>query len=659
MAPTATAREMNTMTTMTSRLLVTAANYEEMFKGLLGPESGWVKEIKNEIAWAKRVLKKSDRVIWYLRWYRLSVLKTEDPSDGSSDVYAKELAAYQAKAGTTNFYVPDATPGETRHTHQTLEHYFSLQVPGIQDYHPGYKSLLEVTSDLEELETEFQERGSKYLPEHDGDQIIIKMPNGWAWWKLSRGYCPEEAKAMGHCGNGGSGNSDNETILSYREPVKHDGKALWEPHLTFILDEHGYLGEMKGKKNNKPEPKYHAAIEALLKSDYVEGIKGGGYKPENNFSMLDLPEKEMKALGTEKPTLLDVKGQYAVEGLSESLQERVLSALQGEYKYPQARWDMEEKRLEVISRVWPTNSLLQTFGDTEVREIGQVYEEWRFTEEAPEGKGTGIWSGLSREYDWKSLVPFLPEKSLTEIDAYLDTDADEAVTNWLNTEANWKLKPAEKAIGLIEAADDGLFEDILQEALRFGLFRNALGTMRSTLQDSIAKSAFRPYKKDADFDAIQWIVTLSIPQALDMASKEDPGHALFYFTDDLSDDVPEEERITAKWPNDLFTDIDMSAAAKRAAYRIHQEYAEEMRNRRNREIHKRKEAPKTSALRKRAIWMPAEDILPKDGVLSLGGVFTVKTVIREGDEIVIHSQGGTIRRVDPKELVAIQRNGKL
>jgi hypothetical protein len=31
--------------------------------------------IKAEIDWCKQTLKKSDRIVWWLRWYRLSVLE--------------------------------------------------------------------------------------------------------------------------------------------------------------------------------------------------------------------------------------------------------------------------------------------------------------------------------------------------------------------------------------------------------------------------------------------------------------------------------------------------------------------------------------------------------------------------------------------------------
>jgi hypothetical protein len=137
--------------------------------------------------------------------------------------------------------------------------------------------------------------------EMTGDEkVVLEWPNGWTWFDLERSGCSKEADAMGHCGNG-SGNY-GETILSLRKNVSGD---FWTPHLTFILDDNNMLGEMKGRNNDKPVSRYHPYIIALLKSDVVDGIKGGGYMPENNFSMRDLDDDVRKELCKEKPGLAE------------------------------------------------------------------------------------------------------------------------------------------------------------------------------------------------------------------------------------------------------------------------------------------------------------------------------------------------------------------
>jgi hypothetical protein len=124
--------------------------------------------------------------------------------------------------------------------------------------------------------------------------IELKGPwQGWKWASLGRGYCSQEAKAMGHCGNSGAIEGDN--ILSLRDP---EGKA----HLTFIVND-GILGEMKGRGNSKPSKRYHPAIMELLKHPSIHVIKGGGYAPERNFSLKDLQETDRKIIEAIKPNI--------------------------------------------------------------------------------------------------------------------------------------------------------------------------------------------------------------------------------------------------------------------------------------------------------------------------------------------------------------------
>ena len=168
---------------------------------------------------------------------------------------------------------------------------------------------------LSGLEKEYKERhmGDERLLEprppsgtYEGDKVFIKFGNGWCWWLLDRGYCPEEAKSMGHCGNQGMVTGDR--ILSLREPRDRGGKTYWEPYLTFILDQKSMmLGEMKGRGNEKPAPRYHPYIITLLRDERIKGIRGGGYLPSHNFSMSDLPEEERAKLEKAKPQLMTLE----------------------------------------------------------------------------------------------------------------------------------------------------------------------------------------------------------------------------------------------------------------------------------------------------------------------------------------------------------------
>ena len=133
------------------------------------------------------------------------------------------------------------------------------------------------------------------MPSEDYDVFLeLHGPwQGWKWVALGRGYCPAEAKAMGHCGNSGAREGDD--ILSLRDP---EGKA----HLTFILND-GMLGEMKGRANNKPSKRFHPAIIELLMHPEIKAVRGGGYAPEKNFSLKDLDEPQRKWIEKAKPDI--------------------------------------------------------------------------------------------------------------------------------------------------------------------------------------------------------------------------------------------------------------------------------------------------------------------------------------------------------------------
>lgn len=117
--------------------------------------------------------------------------------------------------------------------------------------------------------------------------------NGWRWVLLDKRSCEKEGASAGHCGNAAGKEGDN--ILSLRDPSN-------VAYLTFIIND-GSLGEMKARNNSKPSIRFHPVIIELLKNNIVKTVKGGGYKPENNFSMDDLDESIKQNLYKLKPNL--------------------------------------------------------------------------------------------------------------------------------------------------------------------------------------------------------------------------------------------------------------------------------------------------------------------------------------------------------------------
>ena len=225
--------------------------------------------MRPEIAWAIEVLKREDRVMWYLRLFK------NDDTRPTNDLKEK------------------------------LEHYMGMtkNVPKMETYTFEKKTtvpnLIQELNMLESQGMEHYEKQSHLVPAQG--KVILDLGSQWAWWDLRVGYSADEANAMGHCGN--QAQKEGDTILSLRRE-KSDG--VYEPHLTFVLN-HGTLGEMKGKANEKPKKKYHKAIIKLLESPEIKHMMGGGYENKIqghlNFSLDDLTEDEKNHLLKLKPQL--------------------------------------------------------------------------------------------------------------------------------------------------------------------------------------------------------------------------------------------------------------------------------------------------------------------------------------------------------------------
>ena len=142
---------------------------------------------------------------------------------------------------------------------------------------------------------------------------------------------------MDHCGN--RFRQTGDLLLSYRTPVKTDDGISWIPRLTFVLNTKiGMLGEMKGYKNQKPSSKYHDVIIALLKHPMVKGIRGGGYEPQNNFKMDDLPNDIVMELVQEKPGLMNVVNRFQMAKTTEEQTQIILDTLRKEFHPSMERW---------------------------------------------------------------------------------------------------------------------------------------------------------------------------------------------------------------------------------------------------------------------------------------------------------------------------------
>ena len=289
-----------------------AKAYLPMYQGI---PTLWSDDITNFIEKIEKQFVRKDRVTWFCRWHRIWYLNqvvpeleaknareareagNPEPEPLVSDKMWRKLLSSISPTLSLDDALSEAS--DTLNSVREFKHYLDLPIQSIKDVVWEKQTPDELLSIFDSLEKEWQaslkeNRAVRIRPQ---DELLIDFKNGWGWWDLNRGGCRDEGEAMGHCGNG-SGNR-GDTIISLRKKID---AYNYSPHLTFILND-GVLGEMKGRNNEKPTAKYHKMITALLMSDYVTDIKGGGYMPENNFDLSDLSDDEQEAIKAQKPTL--------------------------------------------------------------------------------------------------------------------------------------------------------------------------------------------------------------------------------------------------------------------------------------------------------------------------------------------------------------------
>jgi hypothetical protein len=285
-----------------------------MFQNILELDSDLQKTVEQEINFARHVLEREDRVIWHLRYVQIALMRAliseinptnpevADRLSANTDKKVKQLAM---KANVSPQQIEEAGVFVLYHSEykRNMEHYMGMPVPAIQNHIFQYELPQPLMASWEKAAEEWADDQDRVVDLDKDAEIVIDFGNGVAWWNLLKPYCPIEGDCMGHCGNSPRENTD-DTILSLRKEFPTDGEMRYSCMATFILTHNGMLTEMKGRGNKKPAPRYHKYIVPLLRHDIVEGIIGGGYMPEENFSLGHLEEEGLKQqLIDEKPSL--------------------------------------------------------------------------------------------------------------------------------------------------------------------------------------------------------------------------------------------------------------------------------------------------------------------------------------------------------------------
>lgn len=309
--------------------------YYEQVTGKSAVADHVIGSIEINIKKALHILQREDRIMWYLRLikfnYYLDTVTREHfkKSDGEWDdntlitlpkyaahyfylVFNKDAEQYPFGVIKAVRYTVFNVLSTILHT---IEHYLSLPIPEINSYIFNNQKPKDILEYFKNLEDEWIEEGgdtainiTQDLKRGTIEKLITFDGGKSAWFDLKRPSCKEEGRAMGHCGNSPRSNS-TDTILSYRTINSHKGIITSASHLTFILNDKGELTESKGKGNNKPAAKYHPYIIDLLlykKPDgsyLIKKIVGGGFKPENNFTLNDLSTKDRESLYSKRPDL--------------------------------------------------------------------------------------------------------------------------------------------------------------------------------------------------------------------------------------------------------------------------------------------------------------------------------------------------------------------
>lgn len=127
-----------------------------------------------------------------------------------------------------------------------------------------------------------------------------KSKTGKKWFNMSRSGNKDFGAVAGHCGNGDHNPDSNNQLHYLASEVAKDGETHHKPHVT-IINAGGYLGEMKGNFNKKPNEEDHEDIMDYLAHPDVKGIIGGGFLPHQNFSVQDLTSEQQKRLKKMRP----------------------------------------------------------------------------------------------------------------------------------------------------------------------------------------------------------------------------------------------------------------------------------------------------------------------------------------------------------------------
>lgn len=490
--------------------LMEAQNYEQMFNSVFAISENLPTQdakdhvqrvITSEIQWAKSNLKKNDRVTWYLRivknnWLsQFNRINFQNLDTSQVTILAQKIDKELNKLKKFD-YIKNSQNVFSRAFKTQIDHFLSLPIEKIKNYVWTTQSANEIISDFTDYEEEWKENnGERAVGIQEGDQLIIDFDGGTkGWWLLNRGACQEEGNAMGHCGNVPSVRS-GDRILSFRVKSQND---QWTPSLTFILDSEGMLGEMKGRGNEKPAKRYHPYIITLLKNTkLIKGIKGGGYAPENNFSVEDLEEnqrEELYRINPEYMTFMDMIKRFGED--DKRVIKKAVSIMDDYIDYE--TFD-EEKNVFVIETWEDGAELAAIHGNDTAKYIEKIVSGKRDFDYYSYGMSDNQISGFLRDLDIderRSGKNFTTKQRIIKWLKDFDPDFDPDETDWVDYIINEDVADIKSPVSM--AINDG--EMAGAESEMYDSFRTAFYDFESSFGVGKLETVRR---EDGDIDIWQ------------------------------------------------------------------------------------------------------------------------------------------------------------
>jgi hypothetical protein len=166
--------------------------YLTMFNGF-PPQS--MKAITATVKDATDGLKRADRIVWYLRYYRVAVVS--DLISKGAEFSDKQKSKLASSVSYSNFEDAAQRAIGVVSSFQTFKHYVDLKLPEIDKIVWDKQPPEELLTKMHTAEKKWQEN-LKHSVRHDGDEdMVLDCGNGWAWFNLNTHYCQKRGWCNG------------------------------------------------------------------------------------------------------------------------------------------------------------------------------------------------------------------------------------------------------------------------------------------------------------------------------------------------------------------------------------------------------------------------------------------------------------------------------